>query len=110
MIVISQRQLDLLLKGKIIFQQFFAALFLLLSFFLSSVFASENTVYSKGLGAVLREQPSIQSKKTFKLSRGTKVLAIESKGIGKKLSPEIVRGGFCADRLQNFLLKGKSWF
>jgi hypothetical protein len=33
------------------------------------------------LGAVLREQPSIQSKNTFKLSRGKKVLSIESKGI-----------------------------
>jgi len=87
--------------------QFFAALFLLLSFFLSSVFATENTVYIKGLGAVLREQPSIQSKKTFKLSRGTKVLSIESKGIWQKVEPELVKDGFCVVKYQNFLLKGK---
>jgi len=107
MIVISQRQLELLLKGKKIFQQFFATLFLLLSFFLSSVFASENTVYIKGLGAVLREQPSIQSKKTFKLSRGTKVLVIESKGIWQKVESGDSQGWLLRGQISESPVKRK---
>lgn len=105
MIVIPQKQLDSFLQGKKIILQFFAALFLLLSFFLSSVFATENTVYIKGLGAVLREQPSIQSKKTFKLSRGTKVLSIESKGIWQKVESGVSQGWLLRGQISKFPVK-----
>ncbi|MBT3213495.1 MAG: SH3 domain-containing protein [Deltaproteobacteria bacterium] len=108
MIVIPQKQLDSFLQGKKIILQFFAALFLLLSFFLSSVFATENTVYIKGLGAVLREQPSIQSKKTFKLSRGTKVLSIESKGIWQKVESGVSQGWLLRGQISKFPVKRKT--
>jgi uncharacterized protein YgiM (DUF1202 family) len=53
--------------------------------FYSSSFAKEETHYIKGLGAVLREQPSIQGKTLTKLPRGTEVHAIETKGIWHKV-------------------------
>ena len=81
MITKSQRQLDSNFHSINIFLQILAGIFLLLTFFLSSVLAVNNTGYIKGMGAVLREQPSIQSKSSFKLKRGTKVLPLVSKGI-----------------------------
>ena len=66
------------------FYHILAAVFLLLSLFVSGTIASENTGYIKGLGAVLREQPSIQSKKLMNLSRGTEVLSIgEQRNLAK---------------------------
>ena len=98
MTVIFQKQLDSSLQVKKLSKLCFAALFLLFNFFLTSIFASENTFYIKGLGAVLREKPSIQSKNTFKLSRGTKVLTIASKGIWQKVE---------AGENQGWLLRGQ---
>ena len=73
----------LLRKKKII--QIFVVVFLLSMDFYSSSFAKEETHYIKGLGAVLREQPSIQGKTLTKLPRGTEVHAIETKGIWHKV-------------------------
>ena len=73
----------LLHKKKII--QIFVVVFLSSMVFASGSFAKEETHYIKGLGAVLREQPSIQGKTLTKLSRGTEVHAIETKGIWHKV-------------------------
>ena len=43
------------------------------------------TYYIKGLGAPLREQPKISSKVITKLSRGTKVLSKETRGLWEKV-------------------------
>ena len=60
--------------------------------FASGSLAKEETRYIKGLGAVLREQPSIQSKTLTKLSRGTEVLAMETKGLWHKVEAEENQG------------------
>ena len=43
------------------------------------------TRYIKGLGAPLRDQPKINSTVLTKLSRGTKVLSKETKGLWEKV-------------------------
>ena len=53
--------------------------------FASVSLAKEETLYIKGLVAFLREQPLIQSKTLTKLSRGTKVLTVETKGLWFKV-------------------------
>ena len=73
----------LLRKKKII--QIFVVVFLSSMVFASGSFAKEEAHYIKGLGAVLREQPSIQGKTLTKLPRGTEVHAIETKGIWHKV-------------------------
>ena len=74
----------------------FSALFLSSNFIVSGIIAKEDIRYVKGLGAVLREQPSILSKKLTKLSRGTKVLALEAKGIWH-VTPSL----FCFQQVQD---------
>ena len=98
MTVIFQKLLNSDLQVKKLSKLYLASLFLLFNFFLTSVSASENIFYIKGIGAVLRAQPSIESKNTFKLSRGTKVLAIGSKGIWQKVK---------AGENQGWLLRGQ---
>ena len=44
-----------------------------------------NDSYIKGFGAPLREQPKLSSKVLTKLSRGTKVLSKETKGLWEKV-------------------------
>ena len=73
----------LLHKKKII--QIFVVVILSSMVFASGSFAKEETHYIKGLGAVLREQPSIQGKTLTKLPRGTEVHPIETKGIWHKV-------------------------
>ncbi len=73
----------LLHKKKII--QIFVVVFLSSMVFASGSFAKEETHYIKGLGAVLREQPSIQGKTLTKLSRGSEVFIVDTKGIWHKV-------------------------
>ena len=89
------------------FYHILAAVFLLLSLFVSGTIASENTGYIKGLGAVLREQPSIQSKKLTNLSRGTKVLVVESKGIWQKVESGENLGWLLRGQISKFPVKRK---
>ena len=86
----------LLHKKKII--QIFVVVFLSSMVFASGSFAKEETHYIKGLGAVLREQPSIQGKTLTKLPRGTEVHAIETKGIWQKVE---------AGKNQGWILRGQ---
>ena len=89
------------------FYHILAAVFLLLSLFVSGTIASENTGYIKGLGAVLREQPSIQSKKLMNLSRGTAVLSMESKGIWQKVVSGENQGWLLRGQISKFPVKKK---
>ena len=73
----------LLHKKKII--HIFVVVFLSSMVFASGSFAKEETHYIKGLGAVLREQPSIQGKTLTKLSRGSEVFIEDTKGIWYKV-------------------------
>ena len=95
---LHQTQFNSFLLSKIKSVLIFSALFLSSNFIVSGIFAKEEIRYVKGLGAVLREQPSIQSKKLTKLSRGTKVLALEEKGIWHKV---------IAGKIQGWLLRGQ---
>ena len=95
---LHQTHLNSFLVSKIKFVLIFSALFLSSNFIVPGIFAKEEIRYVKGLGAVLREQPSIQSKKLTKLSRGTKVLALEVKGIWHKV---------IAGEIQGWLLRGQ---
>ena len=64
---LHQTQLNSFLLSKIKSVLIFFALFLSSNFIVSGIFAKEEIRYVKGLGAVLREQPSILSKKlTFR--------------------------------------------
>jgi hypothetical protein len=85
----------------------FSALFLSSNFIVSGIFAKEEIRYVKGLGAVLREQPSIQSKKLTKLSRGTKVLALEVKGIWHKVIAGEIQGWLLRGQITNIPVKIK---
>jgi|TARA_B100000809_G_C14891620_1_gene442862 uncharacterized protein YgiM (DUF1202 family) len=107
MTVIHQIQFDSFLVSKKYFLRILAALFLLFTHFVSESFASANTVYIKGLGAVLREQPSIQSKKLTNLSRGTKVLVVESKGIWQKVESGENLGWLLRGQISKFPVKRK---
>ena len=89
---LHQTQLNSFLLSKIKSVLIFSALFLSSNFIVSEIFAKEEIRYVKGLGAVLREQPSILSKKLTKLSRGTKVLALEAKGIWHKVEAGEIQG------------------
>ena len=64
---------------------FTTVIFLLPFTFSDVVFAKDMNRYIKGLGAKLREHPKISSKVLIKLSRGTKVLSKESKGLWEKV-------------------------
>ena len=107
MITKSQRQLDSSFHSKYIFLQIFAGIYLLLSFSLSSVYAINNTGYIKGMGAVLREHPSIQSKNSFKLKRGTKVLSLVNKGIWQKVKTGENQGWILRGQISKFPVKRK---
>ena len=95
----------LLRKKKII--QIFVVVFLLSMDFYSSSFAKEETHYIKGLGAVLREQPSIQGKTLTKLPRGTEVHAIETKGIWHKVIAGKIQGWLFRGQITNIPVKIK---
>ena len=56
---------------------------------------------------MLREQPSIQSINTFKLSRVTKVLRIESKGIWQKVEAGENQGWLLCGQLSKIPVKRK---
>ena len=65
---------------------YFTAVIVLFSWpFTAAMSAKEMTRYIKGLGAPLRDQPKISSKVLTKLSRGTKVLSKETKGLWEKV-------------------------
>ena len=64
---------------------FTTVIFLLPFTFSDVVFAKDMNRYIKGLGAKLREHPKISSKVLTKLSRGTKVLSKETKGLWEKV-------------------------
>ena len=76
-------------------------------FIVPVIFAKEEIRYVKGLGAVLREQPSIQSKKLTKLSRGTKVLALDAKGIWHKVEAGEIQGWLLRGQITNIPVKIK---
>ena len=95
----------LLRKKKII--QIFVVVFLLSMDFYSSSLAKEETHYIKGLGAVLREQPSIQGKTLTKLPRGTEVHAIETKGIWHKVIAGKIQGWLFRGQITNIPVKIK---
>ena len=65
---------------------YFTAVIVLFSWpFTAAMPAKEMTRYIKGLGAPLRDHPKISSKVLTKLSRGTKVLSKETKGLWEKV-------------------------
>ena len=53
--------------------------------FTAAMSVKEMTLYIKGFGAPLREQPKLSSKVLTKLSRGTKVLSKETRGLWEKV-------------------------
>ena len=105
---LHQTQLNSFLLSKIKFVLIFSALFLSSNFIVSGIFAKEEKRYVKGLGAVLREPPSIQSKNLTKLSRGTKVLALEAKGIWHKVIAGEIQGWLLRGQITNILLESKN--
>ena len=104
---LHQTHLNSFLVSKIKFVLIFSALFLSSNFIVPGIFAKEEIRYVKGLGAVLREQPSIQSKKLTKLSRGTKVLALEVKGIWHKVIVGEIQGWLLRGQITNIPVKIK---
>ena len=104
---LHQTHLNSFLLSKIKFVLIFSALFLSSNFIVSGIFAKEEIRYVKGLGAVLREQPSILSKKLTKLSRGTKVLALEAKGIWHKVEAGEIQGWLLRGQITNTPVKIK---
>ena len=65
---------------------YFTAVIVLFSWpFTTAMSVNEITRYIKGLGTPLRDQPKISSKVLTKLSRGTKVLSKETKGLWQKV-------------------------
>ena len=105
--VLHQTQLNSFLLSKIKFVLIFSVLFLSSNFIVSKIFANEEIRYVKGLGAVLLEQPSILSKKLTKLSRGTKVLASEPKGIWHKVIVGEIQGWLFRGQITNIPVKIK---
>ena len=80
-----------LLKNK--YCIYFTTVIVLLPFtFTDVVFAKEITHYIKGLESPLRQQPKISSKILTKLSRGTKVLSKETKGLWEKVQVGEIQG------------------
>ena len=104
---LHQTQLKSFLLSKRKFVLIFSALFLSSNFIVSGIFAKEEIRYVKGLGAVLREQPSILSKKLTELSRGTKVLALEVKGIWQKVIAGEIQGWLSRGQITNIPVKIK---
>ena len=104
---LHQTLLNSLLLSKIKFVLIFSALLLSSNFIVSGIFAKEEIRYVKGLEAVLREQPSILSKKLTKLSRGTKVLALEAKGIWHKVEAGGIQGWLLRGQITNIPVKIK---
>ena len=104
---LHQTHFNSFLVSKIKFVLIFSALFLSSNFIVPGIFAKEEIRYVKGLGAVLREQPSIQSKKLTKLSRGTKVLALEAKGIWHKVNAGEIQGWLVRGQITNTPVKIK---
>ena len=104
---LHQTHLNSFLLSKIKFVLIFSAFFLSSNFIVSEIFAKEEIRYVKGLGAVLREQPSILSKKLTKLSRGTKILAIEAKGIWHKVIAGGIQGWLVRGQITNIPVKIK---
>ena len=104
---LHQTQLNSFLLSKIKSVLIFSVLFLSSNFIVSKIFANEEIRYVKGLGAVLREQPSILSKKLTKLSRGTKVLELEAKGIWHKVIAGEIQGWLFRGQITNIPVKIK---
>ena len=104
---LHQTQLTSFLFSNIKFALIFSALSLSSNFIVSGIFAKDEIRYVKGLGAVLREQPSILSKKLTKLSRGTKVLALEAKGIWHKVIAGEIQGWLLRGQITNIPVKIK---
>ena len=104
---LHQTKFNSFLLSKIKFVLIFSALFLSSNFIVSGIFAKEEIRYVKGLGAALREQPSILSKKLTKLSRGTKVLELEAKGIWHKVIAGKIQGWLFRGQITNIPVKIK---
>ena len=104
---LHQTQLNSFMLVKIKSVLIFSTLFLSSMIFADGGLAEEETRYIKGLGAVLREQPSIQSKKLTKLSRGTKVMALEVKGIWHKVIAGEIQGWLLRGQITNIPVKIK---
>ena len=104
---LHQTQLNSFLLSKIKFVLIFSALFLFSNFIISEIFAKEEIRYVKGLGADLREQPSFQTKTRTKLSRGTKVLTVETKGLWYKVIAGENQGWILRGQITNFPVKIK---
>ena len=65
---------------------YFTAVIVLFSWpFTTAMSVNEITRYIKGLGTPLRDHPKISSKVLTKLSRGTKILSKETKGLWEKV-------------------------
>ena len=72
---------------------YFTAVIVLFSWpFTTAMSVNEITRYIKGLGTPLRDQPKISSKVLTKLSRGTKVFSIETKGLWEKVEVGVNQG------------------
>ena len=104
---LHQTNLNSFLLSKIKFVLIFSALFLSSNFIVPEIYAKEKTRYIKGLGVVLREQPSFHSKTLTKLSRGTKVLSVETKGIWDKVEVGENQGWILRGQITNFPVKIK---
>ena len=88
----------------------FCCSFLSSILFASGSLAKEETRYIKGLGTVLRAQPSIQSKTLTKLSVVLKCLPWRQKVSGIQLKQKKIMVGFYEVRLEIFHLKSKNRF
>ena len=82
---------------------YFTAVIVLFSWpFTTAMSVNEITRYIKGLGTPLRDQPKISSKVLTKLSRGTKVLSIETKGLWEKVEVGGIQGWLMRAQISDF--------
>ncbi len=102
-----QKKFNPLLLHKKEIIRIFVVVFLSSMVFATKSFAKEVTHYIKGLGAVLREQPSIQGKTLTKLSRGSEVFIVDTKGIWHKVESGEKQGWILRGQITKFPVKIK---
>ena len=87
---------------------YFTAVIVLFSWpFTTAMSLNEITRYIKGLGTPLRDQPKISSKVLTKLSRGTKVLSKETKGLWEKVEVGGNQGWVMRGQISDIPVGGK---
>ena len=100
MLLLSRFDSKLLRKKYCIY---FTAVIVLFSWpFATAMSVKEMTRYIKSLGAPLRDQPKINSTVLTKLSRGTKVLSKETKGLWEKVEVGENKGWLMRAQISDF--------